>query len=76
MSEFLRFRGSSKFFLIMMFPIMLLFFVGNLFRLAWTDYEMKVSQILTTITTKLNCKTFIHSFRKFLFQHSCFNKTT
>ena len=68
MSEFLRFRGSSKFFLIMMFPIMLLFFVGNLFRLAWTDYEMKVSQILTTITTKLNCcKTFIHPLRKTIF---------
>ena len=41
MSEFLRFRGSSKFFLIIFMPIIFLYFLGHIIKMIMTDSETK-----------------------------------
>ena len=46
MSEFERFRGSSKFFLIIFMPIVILYLLGHLAKLIMTDSETKVSRLM------------------------------
>ena len=43
MTEFERYRGSSKFFLIMWMPIIIIYFLGHIIKMIMTDGETKVS---------------------------------
>ena len=45
-SEFDRYRGSSKFFIIVISPIIFIYFLGHVVRMFMTDGETKVSLIL------------------------------
>ena len=56
MSEFLRFRGSSKFFLIIFMPIIFLYFLGHIIKMIMTDSETKVSTYKLLINPLENCK--------------------
>ena len=52
MSEFLRFRGSSKFFLILMLPVIALYLIGHIWRMIWSDCEAKSG---ANISAMLQC---------------------
>ena len=42
-SEFDRYRGSSKFFIIIVAPVIIIYFMGHVVRMFMTDGETKVS---------------------------------
>ena len=49
MSEFNRLRGSSKFFLVLFMPVLIIYLLGHIARFILTDSETKVCSLVLTL---------------------------